>query len=899
MNSISRWKTYYLSITWDYKMSNSGGESFLQLSNTLLALVNTIYYSPELVLINDYCTFLTSFNKQLNTYPYYEEMPLFVEKFKEPDSNYQKINQFCNSYNDSQLLKSIEKLRVKHHFQYEFQVHLNKYANLRNTVYKHFGFMIKNFLDHFSFQLKMINKSILPLFISSIAVSLIISVFSTIVSLKNHRILKWVTICIHIIGILIIAFGWILCAYFRAFQDITPNCSGVLEYYRAVLPYNNAELYNQYIIEKNNIWEGDNDALNTFLDVLEKIESLNIDMLEKYVSQFDNEINDILSDLRGVKYSDGSTVEVRVRDFCYKYCHTDDIFWDEQLQTDYFFACCGEGPREYNQFYQVNLIFKSLKDYTNYRNSAISLTVQNLSEIKRLTNDIKKILKTDSDLCYIYLRHLFQNKRSVAIRNDSQSKNKSYYIMGNLACLSFNIICSFFVVFHFYNKISCVCSKKSKVKKEIIKPGIPNEKGKLKENSREIRDDYQTDRKPIISSKHNIETYAPGLPDELINKNKSLYGILSANFSHSKDRPYQLSNDIESSFQTKIKSGNINNFEKVNIQDISTPPCKNIATIINCFKVTNILDDEITAFILFNDDKILSGSKKGSLCISSRITKQWNNETKVLNVHKDAITSFAEINHQKFVSSSLDCTIKVWELIEKKLTLLSTINKHSNGVNKVISSINFENNIISCSNDCKIIIWKNKKNEYKKEYSLKEEGEIFSILELQNNQPFLVANVKDKTDKKVSSLSFWSMNLKKKGKFTCERLPFSSVIDSMIELSNGFIAVSTSYQGMNVNIIDPVKHSVVNKLEMEGLIGTENSSYLSKYDSKTFIFSNNELFNQIEYFEKELVIIFKSEQSQNLVDFDGSKGLLVVDGGKIIISRFQTGFCVIKTVISS
>ena len=40
------------------------------------------------------------------------------------------------------------------------------------------------------------------------------------------------------------------------------------------------------------------------------------------------------------------------------------------------------------------------------------------------------------------------------------------------------------------------------------------------------------------------------------------------------------------------------------------------------------------------------------------------------DVHKDAITSFAEINPQKFVSSSLDCTIKVWELIEKKLTLL-------------------------------------------------------------------------------------------------------------------------------------------------------------------------------------------------------------------------------------
>jgi hypothetical protein len=425
MNSISRWKTYYLSVTWDYKMSNSGGESFLQLSNTLLALVNTIYYSPEFVLINDYCTFLTSFNKQLNTYPYYEEMPLFVEKFKEPDSNYQKINQFCNSYNDSQLLKSIEKLRVKHHFQYEFQIHLDKYANLRNTVYKHFGFMIKNFLDHFSFQLKMINKSILPLFISSIALSLIISVFSTIVSLKKHRILKWVTIFIHIIGILIITFGWILCAYLRAFQNITPNCSGVLEYYRSVLPYNNAELYNQYIIEKNNIWEGDNDALDAFFDVLKEIEPL--DMLEKNVSQFHNEINEILLNLRGVKYSDGSTVEVRIRDFCYKHCYS-DIFWDEQLQTDYFYACCGEGPWNYNQFYYLNLIFNSIKDYTNHRQYTITSTVQSLSEIQRLTNDIKKIIKTDSDLYYIYLHHLFENKRSVLIRNDSQSKNKSYFL---------------------------------------------------------------------------------------------------------------------------------------------------------------------------------------------------------------------------------------------------------------------------------------------------------------------------------------------------------------------------------------------------------------------------------------------------------------------------------------
>ena len=239
----------------------------------------------------------------------------------------------------------------------------------------------------------------------------------------------------------------------------------------------------------------------------------------------------------------------------------------------------------------------------------------------------------------------------------------------------------------------------------------------------------------------------------------------------------------------------------------------------------------------------------------------------------------------------------MWEIVEDKLTLLSTLNTHSNGVNKVISSIKLENKIISCSNDCKIIIWKSKNNSYKKERVLKEEGEIYSILELQHDKLLLVANVKNKTNKS-SVLSFWNINLEKRGKFTSKPLYFSSLIDSMIEVGNGLIAVSTSNQGMTVSIVNPVKPSIINRFELEGSIEIGKSSSLSKYDNTSFIFSNNESFKQIEFAENELQIMFTSS-NQNLQDFDGSKGLLVVNDGKIIISVFQTGFCVINTVVFS
>ena len=99
------------------------------------------------------------------------------------------------------------------------------------------------------------------------------------------------------------------------------------------------------------------------------------------------------------------------------------------------------------------------------------------------------------------------------------------------------------------------------------------------------------------------------------------------------------------------------------------------------------------------------------------------------------IKSLIQIKNKNIIASS-EKEIKIFKFYENntKYELLNILKGHNSSINKVIELKN--ENLISCSSDCSIIIWKktNKENDYNKQIEVlnEENGPIYSLLEIQD-----------------------------------------------------------------------------------------------------------------------------------------------------------------------
>ena len=71
-----------------------------------------------------------------------------------------------------------------------------------------------------------------------------------------------------------------------------------------------------------------------------------------------------------------------------------------------------------------------------------------------------------------------------------------------------------------------------------------------------------------------------------------------------------------------------------------------------------------------------------------------------LNGHDNSVRALCKINDNYFASGSFDNTIKIWDINGKKC--VNTLIGHSSNV---VGIINYDDKIISCSNDRTIKIW--------------------------------------------------------------------------------------------------------------------------------------------------------------------------------------------------
>ena len=295
-----------------------------------------------------------------------------------------------------------------------------------------------------------------------------------------------------------------------------------------------------------------------------------------------------------------------------------------------------------------------------------------------------------------------------------------------------------------------------------------------------------------------------------------------------------------------------------------------ISKIVPHIHISKLHSNNITSFILLHNGKFVSGCSDGSMCLTSidYNTKIWNNEITLSSAHNQEITSLCELGNSKVISSSLDHTIKIWDIEESKFDLITTLSDHTDSVYKVIT-ISTNNNIMSCSADRTIRLWNNL--AYQQLATITEENPVYHICELKYHGNIIVANCGN--DQFEYYLSFWNIDTN-----TSDKIAFNAKTNAMIELSRSLIAVAAMNPNCIVFIINPILFQIVKQVEIKNLTG--NACGMCKYDDGSLLCGTEGRLSQIMLCEN-MKIGYTNEKKEK--KFDGQNGIIVVENGEYIV----------------
>lgn len=347
----------------------------------------------------------------------------------------------------------------------------------------------------------------------------------------------------------------------------------------------------------------------------------------------------------------------------------------------------------------------------------------------------------------------------------------------------------------------------------------------------EINDEFNRE---IVEQEENIKT-------EVINDNAIMLNNQKINYDN-KLSPYV---QIERPFYNDSQSH------------------RNILKIERIINMENLHSDYITCLVGLNDKRIATASWDSSITISSFniYENQWKIDIHQQKAHEQCILSLCVLNYNRLVSCGRDTTIKIWFILDSKLSILKTLNIHKNIIYKIIPLS--KQRFASCSRDETIIIWKD--NCYDVITTLNHGGIVNSIIQL-NQKEILVACGDPR-----SGLSFWNTNnYSKKIHFQ----GYGTILPTgMIELSDGNIALSSNSRanGYPIVIINTITYKVVKKIQFEGYI--TGSSSLCLLNDYSFIYIDKN--NVVQISTKDFTIMSKSQKS----GFVGNCGIVIIETG--------------------
>ena len=284
------------------------------------------------------------------------------------------------------------------------------------------------------------------------------------------------------------------------------------------------------------------------------------------------------------------------------------------------------------------------------------------------------------------------------------------------------------------------------------------------------------------------------------------------------------------------------------------------------FSINNLHNQSISSLLKLKDNRIVSGSEDGAILICSidYFKQTWNKNVFKEDAHNGTIFSFCELNENKLISCSSDKTIKLWKYSDNDLLNISTLTSHLSWVRNVIQIDN--KHWSSCSDDGKIIIYESNEpfNEVK---ILQEESEVMGMIKL-NKKDTLISSCRN------STLNYW--NLKEHIKeHTMEKLRIS-YSSHLIELSNGYLALSSCEAPYPIIFIDPFDFKIIKSISTQGYIISNSSICEGGLDNLMYICEEN-------FVEISINDYYVKFQTNNVKGCDGKCGMLSIKNGNFVL----------------
>lgn len=277
----------------------------------------------------------------------------------------------------------------------------------------------------------------------------------------------------------------------------------------------------------------------------------------------------------------------------------------------------------------------------------------------------------------------------------------------------------------------------------------------------------------------------------------------------------------------------------------------------------------IHSILELSDKRIATGSADGSLSIS---TINYNHGTIThniikLNAHKNWIESLCELKDNKIASASLDTYIKIWKYDFDKIKLSKVIKGHNGSIWKLF--ISKEQLLFSSSEDNTIKIWETK-TPYKQVFQIEENDVIYNIIISKYRSNLLITSCGNGYLRVWDTLSYQKVSTIP-GLYTINR-------NGIIELSEGFIAISTLLSIVIVNIDELV---IVKCIQFNEFNFAFYTSSLSVFDDNSFIYVYNGKCVQISNDNYGIIKISQTDED----NLRGYHCLITIDNGNYIISE--------------
>ena len=157
-----------------------------------------------------------------------------------------------------------------------------------------------------------------------------------------------------------------------------------------------------------------------------------------------------------------------------------------------------------------------------------------------------------------------------------------------------------------------------------------------------------------------------------------------------------------------------NKTRKITDVQIQKDNIDKIITSVNIYKQTKQQHKDLVSELLeLLNGRIALGCYKGSISLNQMNykTKEWKILTQKDKAHDDVISSLCELSNKRLISSSLDKTIKIWNVSSNmSMTVIITLTQHKGEIDQVITLTN--NRFVSCSYDIETVkLWNSKTYE--------------------------------------------------------------------------------------------------------------------------------------------------------------------------------------------